>query len=90
MRMTTAAAFVLACVALVAQASRFEVLEKTIPELQNAMQAGQVTSRELVSLYLSRIAAYDRTGPHVNAVVVLNPNALRDAAVSGISNHPTM
>ena len=80
MRMTTAAAFVLACVALVAQAGRFEVLEKTIPELQNAMHAGQVTSRELVSLYLSRIAAYDRIGPHLNAVVVLNPNALRDAA----------
>src|SRR5437867_7120328 len=80
MRMTTAAAVVLfACATLFAQATRFEVLEKTIPELQNAMQAGEVTSRQLVSLYVARIGAYDRTGPHLNAIVIVNPNALRDA-----------
>lgn len=80
MRMTMAVALVLfACAALLAQATRFEVLEKTIPELQNAMQAGEVTSRQLVSLYVARIAAYDRTGPHLNAIVIVNPNALRDA-----------
>jgi Asp-tRNA(Asn)/Glu-tRNA(Gln) amidotransferase A subunit family amidase len=57
----------------------FDVIEKTIPELQEAMTAGRVTSRQLVELYLARIAAYDRQGPRLNAMVVLNPNALREA-----------
>jgi Asp-tRNA(Asn)/Glu-tRNA(Gln) amidotransferase A subunit family amidase len=80
MRTTTATVLVFfACAALVAQGDRFDVLEKTIPELQTAIQAGQLTSRELVSVYLARIDAYDRRGPQLNAVVALNPNALRDA-----------
>ena len=57
----------------------FDVIEKTIPELQEAMREGRVTSRQLVEIYLARIAAYDRQGPRLNAMVVLNPNALRDA-----------
>src|SRR5918996_4539845 len=59
----------------------FDVIEKTIPELQAAMRSSQVTSRQLVEIYLARIAAYDRQGPRLNAMVVLNPNALRDADV---------
>lgn len=57
----------------------FEVIEKSLPELQEAMQSGQVTSRQLVELYLARIAAYDKGGPRLNAVVALNPNALSEA-----------
>jgi Asp-tRNA(Asn)/Glu-tRNA(Gln) amidotransferase A subunit family amidase len=53
----------------------FDVTEKSIADLQEAMQAGQVTSRQLVELYLARIAAYDRTGPALNAITVLNPEA---------------
>lgn len=36
---------------------RFEVTEASIPQLQAALGAGAVTSRELVELYLERIAA---------------------------------
>src|SRR5262245_33700564 len=54
----------------------FDVMEKTIPELQSAMAAGKVTSRQLVEIYLARIAAYDKQGPALNAVVALNPQAL--------------
>jgi amidase len=57
----------------------FEIAEKTIPQLQDAMQSGQITSRQLVDLYLSRIAAYDRVGPRLNAMVALNPNARSEA-----------
>lgn len=57
----------------------FDVVEKTIPELQQAMRDGRVTSRQLVELYLARIAAYDRRGPRLNAIVVLNPQARREA-----------
>ncbi len=57
----------------------FEVVERTIPELQNAMRSGQATSRQLVEIYLARISAYDRQGPRLNAMVALNANALADA-----------
>jgi amidase len=57
----------------------FEVFERTIAELQDAMRAGKVTSRDLVELYRARIAAYDREGPRLNAMVALNPTALEQA-----------
>lgn len=60
-------------------AADFDVVEKTIPELQDAMRRGQVTSRQLVEAYLARIAAYDRQGPHVNSVVALAPRAFEEA-----------
>ncbi len=56
--------------------SQFDIVEKTIPELQAAMEAGTVTSRELVALYLGRIDAYDKRGPRLNAMIALNPRAL--------------
>ena len=59
--------------------STFEVIEKTIPQLQDAMRAGQVTSRQLVEIYRARIAAYDREGPRLDAMVALNPKALEQA-----------
>src|SRR5947207_1768700 len=39
--------------------STFEVVERTIPQLQDAMRAGEVTSRQLVEIYRARIEAYD-------------------------------
>lgn len=57
----------------------FDVTEKSIDELQAAMTQGRVTSAGLVELYLQRIRAYDRAGPRLNAVLYLNPDAVRDA-----------
>lgn len=57
----------------------FEVHERSILELQAAQTEGRVTSRGLVESYLARIRAYDQAGPQLNAVVMLNPNALADA-----------
>src|SRR5204863_409063 len=52
-----------------AQAERdFDLLEKTIPELQAAMAAGTVTSKQLVAAYLARIKAYDDSGPRLRAI----------------------
>src|SRR5437867_3705451 len=56
-----------------------DVMEKSIAELQDAMTGGQVTSKELVSAYLARIAAYDRTGPALNAFITVNARALETA-----------
>jgi amidase len=55
------------------------VVEKTIPELQQAMEKGDVQSVELVKLYLKRIAKYDQQGVNLNAVLEINPDALHIA-----------
>ncbi len=57
----------------------FRFMEATILETQKALESGTVTSEELVQMYLARIAAYDKTGPALNAMIYLNPNALADA-----------
>ena len=57
----------------------FDVMEKTIPQLQDAMASGTITSRQLVEIYLARIAAYDKQGPALNTIVALNPQALKFA-----------
>ncbi|PKM70627.1 MAG: amidase, partial [Firmicutes bacterium HGW-Firmicutes-18] len=50
------------------------ILEKTIRELQTAMNSGQFTSVELVTFYLKRIEQYN---PLLNAIIELNPDALK-------------
>lgn len=51
----------------------------TITELNTAFDAGTLTSEQLVKRYLARIAAYDRQGPAIHAVITLNPKALETA-----------
>ena len=58
---------------------RFDVMEASITEIAAALDAGEVTSRELVAGYLARIEAYDQRGPALNAMVVLGPSAFADA-----------
>jgi len=55
-------------------------LDATIPELQAAMESGDLTAVELVDFYLARIAAYEDAGPMLNAFIVLNPAAREEAA----------
>lgn len=71
----------LAASALAPAARAYEVFEKSIVELQDALASGEVTSRQIVEGYLARIAAYDQAGPKLNAVVTLNPKALEEADV---------
>ncbi|MEP6730304.1 MAG: amidase family protein, partial [bacterium] len=54
----------------------FDVTETTIADIHAAMRAGTLSCRELVNAYLQRIAAYDKNGPSINAIIVVNPNAL--------------
>jgi len=56
-----------------------ELQEATLAELQEWMTAGRVTSRSLVQQYLARIAANDRTGAGLCAVLETNPDALATA-----------
>ena len=57
----------------------FNVVEMTIPELQEAMSKDLVTSVELTKAYLARIKAYDQKGPLLNTMIRLNPKALAQA-----------
>lgn len=54
----------------------FRVEETGIAEIHSAMAAGRLTCRALVERYLARIAAYDKSGPAINALVVQHPGAL--------------
>ncbi len=53
--------------------------EASVADLNAAFAAGTLTSEKLVELSLARIAAYDRQGPAVRAVITLNPKALETA-----------
>src|SRR5882762_3844374 len=58
----------------------FPFAEATIEQLQQQMASGKLTSAQLTAAYLQRIAEVDRTGPKLNAVIELNPDALAIAA----------
>lgn len=62
-----------------AAAPAFAFEEASIADLQAKMAAGALTSRALTQAYLDRIAAIDRAGPRLNAVIELNPDALKEA-----------
>jgi amidase len=55
----------------------FTVVEATIPEMQAALKAGRVTSREIVRQYLQRIGMYEEL---LHAAITVNPKALEIAA----------
>ncbi len=57
----------------------FSLNEATISGLQEQMQAGRITSVELVKAYLKRIREVDQAGPKVNAVMEINPDVLEIA-----------
>jgi Asp-tRNA(Asn)/Glu-tRNA(Gln) amidotransferase A subunit family amidase len=54
----------------------FRVDETTIAAVHAAFTARTLTCHALVQRYLDRIAALDKRGPAINAVVTLNPEAL--------------
>ncbi|MBM3907770.1 MAG: amidase [Gemmatimonadetes bacterium] len=56
------------------------LFEKTAAELSSMMARGELTSRALTERYLQRIAAMDKQGPAINAVIELNPDAEAIAA----------
>jgi amidase len=53
----------------------FDLEEANVDALQAGMTAGRYTAANLVERYRARIAAVDAGGPHVNAVIELNPDA---------------
>ena len=62
-----------------AQTPPFEVHEASIRQIHDAMKAGRLTCRNLVEQYLRRIDAFDKNGPAINAIVITNPEAVKQA-----------
>ena len=57
----------------------FDVHEMPVAELQAALVRGDVTSVQLVHLFLERIEAFDRGGPELNAILAVSPTAAAEA-----------
>jgi len=78
-----AAAALAAALFMVALAPVFampiDVDAATIAQINAAFDAGTLTAEALVQMCLARIAAYDRKGPSLHAVMTLNPKALETA-----------
>ncbi len=52
----------------------------SVAEIQRAMRAGDLSARALTEAFLQRAADVDRSGPSINSIIELNPQAL-DIAV---------
>ncbi|WP_439182163.1 amidase [Carboxylicivirga taeanensis] len=59
--------------------SNFELSEATIQELQEKLQSGELTSEQIVRLYLNRIKQLDKDGPMLNAIIEVNGDAVHIA-----------
>jgi amidase len=53
--------------------------QATIADLNAAFAAGTLTAEKLMEMSLARIAAYDRAGPKLHAIITLNPKAMDEA-----------
>ena len=54
----------------------FSLNEITIDELQQKMIKVELSSRSVTEMYLQRIEAIDRSGPAINSVIEINPDAV--------------
>jgi amidase len=54
----------------------FTLEEADISSLQQRMKSGELTARQICEQYLTRIKDIDQSGPMLNAVIELNPDAL--------------
>lgn len=61
------------------RAARFAVEETSITDVHAAFLHSRTTARAVTQAHFDRIAAYDRNGPALGAIIVTNPRALEDA-----------
>jgi len=53
--------------------------EWTIADLNEKFESGELSARQVAELYLQRIEAVDKSGPYINSIIELNPEALEIA-----------
>src|SRR5688572_14395232 len=61
------------------RAQPFNVHEASIAQIHAALKSGRTTCRAVVGQYLRRIDTFDKNGPAINAIVITNPDALKQA-----------
>jgi len=61
------------------RAAELNLESASIADIEAAYRKGTLTVEQLVSTYLARVAAYDKHGPAINAILYLNPKALEEA-----------
>lgn len=57
----------------------FVLEEATISSVHTAMQEDNLSCRQLIEMYIDRIEKFDKRGPSVNSVIMINPKALEIA-----------
>ncbi|MBM3516113.1 MAG: glutamyl-tRNA amidotransferase, partial [Alphaproteobacteria bacterium] len=62
-----------------ARAATLDLTTATVADIRAAYGSGRVTVEQVFNAYLARIAAYDKQGPNIEAIVALNPKALDEA-----------
>ncbi|WP_009632458.1 amidase family protein [Synechocystis sp. PCC 7509] len=70
-------------------AATFNLIEATIFDINAVFDAGALNSEQLTQLYLNRIDAYDDSGPSLNSLITINPNALETAAALDLERKTT-
>ncbi len=76
---TRLAVIALAALATQAHAATIHLDTATIADINNAFDAGTLTSEKLTRMYLKRIETFDKQGPAINTVITLNAKALDQA-----------
>jgi amidase len=74
--LTIAVAILVIAARASARPKPFTVVETTIADMRAALKQRRVTSRQIVTEYLARIATYE---DKLHAAITLNPNALKEA-----------
>lgn len=62
------------------RSGRFDIVNRSLTQICTDLAEGRATSVKLTDAYLSRIAALDRQGPRLQAVLALNPDTRAQAA----------
>ncbi|AGH42860.1 amidase [Paraglaciecola psychrophila] len=52
------------------------ILAGSLPDVIEALESNQISSQDLVTLYLERIQKIDKNGPKLQSIIALNPDAL--------------
>ena len=60
-------------------ADTLDIKTATIADISKAFATGRLTSEQLVTAYIKRIEAYEKNGPAINSIILLNPKALETA-----------
>ncbi|MDO6602272.1 amidase [Arenibacter palladensis] len=62
-----------------AETENFRFMELGIAELQQGFKDGTYTIKEVVEAYLKRIEELDGSGPTLNSIIQINPDAIKNA-----------